>query len=88
MQSYQWELNTQPLRDTIKAKADSILDTIMNNGGVYAYRNVCDSSNNTPEIIDNEMIVLDTEIEPARGAGKMVHQLTIHKTGALSSTVK
>jgi hypothetical protein len=34
------------------------------------------------------MIILDTEIEPARGAGKMVHQLTIHKTGALSSSVK
>ena len=87
LQSYQWELNTQPLRDTIKAKADSILDTIMNNGGVYAYRNVCDSSNNTPEIIDNEMIVLDTEIEPARGAGKMVHQLTIHKTGGMTSKI-
>lgn len=88
LQTYQWELNTQALRDTIKAKADSILDTIMNNGGVYAYKNICDSSNNTPEIIDNEMIILDTEIEPARGAGKMVHQLTIHKTGGLTSSVK
>jgi hypothetical protein len=81
-------LNTQALRDTIKAKADAILDTIMNNGGVYAYRNICDASNNTPEIIDNEMIILDTEIEPARGAGKMVHQLTIHKTGGMTSSTK
>jgi hypothetical protein len=88
LQSYQWELNTQTLRDTIKSKADAILDTIMNNGGVYAYKNVCDSSNNTPEIIDNEMIILDTEIEPARGAGKMVHQLTIHRTGGMSSSTK
>jgi phage tail sheath protein FI len=88
LQSYQWELNTQALRDTIKAKADAILDTIMNNGGVYAYRNICDASNNTPEIIDNEMIILDTEIEPARGAGKMVHQLTIHKTGGMTSSTK
>lgn len=88
LQTYQWELNTQPLRDTIKAKADAICETIKNNGGVYVYKNVCDESNNTPEVIDNEMIILDTEIEPARGAGKMVHQLTIHKTGGLSSTVK
>lgn len=88
LQSYQWELNTQALRDTIRSKADAICDTIMNNGGLYAYKNVCDETNNTPEVIDNEMIVLDTEIEPARGAGKMVHQLTIHKTGALSSSVK
>lgn len=88
LQSYQWEMNTQTLRDTIKSKADAICETIMNNGGIYAFVNVCDDSNNTPEIIDNEMIILDTEIEPARGAGKMVHQLTIHKTGALTSKVK
>ena len=88
LQSYQWELNTQTLRDTIKSKADAICENIKNNGGVYAYINVCDETNNTPEIIDNEMIILDTEIEPARGAGKMVHQLTIHKTGALTSKVK
>lgn len=88
LQSYQWELNTQALRDLIKAKADVICETIKNNGGLYAYINVCDETNNTPEIIDNEMIVLNTEIEPARGAGKMVHQLTIHKTGALSSKIQ
>lgn len=88
LQSYQWELNTQTLRDTIKSKADAICETILNNGGLYAYKNTCDETNNTPEVIDNEMIILDTEIEPARGAGKMVHQLTIHKTGGLTSTVK
>jgi hypothetical protein len=88
LQSYQWELNTQTLRDKIKAAADSILERIKNNGGVYAYLNVCDGTNNTPEVIDNEMVILDTSIEPARGAGKMVQRLTIHKTGGLSSLIK
>lgn len=87
MQNYQWEMNTQVLRDTIKSSADAILERVKNNGGVYAYLNVCDSTNNTPEVIDNEMIILDTSIEPARGAGKMVQRLTIHKTGGLSSSV-
>lgn len=88
LQNYQWELNTQELRDTIKAKADSILETVQNNGGVYDFLNICDSTNNPPEVIDNEMLVLDTHIEPARGAGKMVHQLTIHRTGEISSTIR
>lgn len=88
LQTYQWELNTQTIRDAIKAKADAICETIKNNGGIFEYVNICDETNNTPEVIDNEMIILDTEIEPARGAGKMVHQLTIHKTGGLSSTIK
>ena len=88
LQNYQWELNTSVLRDTIKTKADTILEKIAANGGVYAYLNVCDESNNTPEVIDNEMVILDTSIEPARGAGKMVQRLTIHKTGGISSLVK
>lgn len=88
MQNYQWELNTQTLRDTIKTKADAILEKIKANGGVYDYLNVCDGSNNTTEVIDNEMVILDTSIEPARGAGKMVQRLTIHKTGGISSLTK
>ena len=87
LQSYQWEMNTQVLRDTIKSSADAILERVKNNGGVYAYLNVCDSTNNTPEVIDNEMIILDTSIEPARGAGKMVQRLTIHKTGGINSSI-
>lgn len=85
LQNYQWELNTQTLRDTIKTKADTILEKIKNNGGVYNFLNVCDATNNTPEVIDNEMVILDTSIEPARGAGKMVQRLTIHRTGGISS---
>ncbi len=88
LQNYQWELNTQPLRDVIKKKADYILENIKDNGGIYAYKSICDETNNTPEVIDNEMIVLDIEIEPARGAGKMVSTLTIHRTGGISSQSK
>lgn len=85
LSNYQWELNTQVLRDVVKSKADTILETVKNNGGVYAYINICDSTNNTPEVIDNEMLVLSTEIEPARGAGKMVQEITIHRTGGLTT---
>ena len=85
LQSYQWEFNTQTLRDKIKAKADVILDTCKHNQGIYAYTTQCDEKNNTPEVIDNEMLILDYAIEPARGAGKMVQQLTIYRTGGLTS---
>lgn len=85
LQNYQWEFNTQTLRDKIKAKADVILETCKNNQGIYAYTTQCDEKNNTPEVIDNEMLILDYAIEPARGAGKMVQQLTIYRTGGLTS---
>ena len=86
LENYQWDKNTSSLRDTIKTKADAILENVKNNDGVYAYLNTCDETNNTPEVIDNEMIILDTEIEPARGAGKMVNRLTIRRTGGISSS--
>lgn len=83
--NYQWELNTPTLRDAVRAKADVILGLIQANGGIYEFRTKCDDQNNTPEIIDNEMLVLDVEIEPARGAGKMIQTLTIHRTGGIAA---
>ena len=88
LQNYQWEFNTQALRDTVKAKADTICENVKANGGIYAFVNRCDTSNNNNDVIDNEMFVLSTEIEPSRGAGKMVQELTIHKTGGLTATIK
>ena len=87
LQGYQWELNTQTLRDNIKAKADAICEQVKSNGGLYKYTNTCSSDNNTPEVIDNEMVILSTGIEPTKGAGKMVHELTIYRTGGMSSTI-
>ena len=88
LQNYQWEMNTQTLRNTVKTSADVLLERIKLTGGVYDYLNVCDGTNNTPEVIDNEMIILDTSIEPARGAGKMVQRLTIHRTGGIAALTK
>ena len=87
LQSYQWEFNTQALRDTVKAKADTICERIKNNGGIYEYLNVCDESNNTDDVINNEMFVLSTSIEPGMGCGKMVQELTIYKKGGMSSKI-
>ena len=85
LQNYQWEFNTQSLRDTIRQKADTILQTCQFNNGIHAFSTQCDEKNNTPEVIENEMIILDYAIEPTRGAGKMIQQLTIYKTGGLST---
>ena len=87
LESYRWELNTPGLRLTIKNKADSILEQVKNNSGIYDYLNVCDDSNNTPETIDNEFLVLDTHIEPARGSSRMIEQLYIYRTGEMRSVL-
>lgn len=87
LQNYQWEFNTQRLRDEVKGKADVICETCKNNGGINAYLNVCDSTNNTNEVIEREFFILSTEIEPGYGAGKMVQTLTIRNNGTLSASI-
>lgn len=87
LQSYQWEFNNQMTRSAILDKANSICELIKSNGGIQAYKNIMDESNNGPDIIDNEMAVLSTHIEPGMGCGKMVHELTIYRTGQMSASI-
>lgn len=88
LQAYQWEFNNPITREAIKAQADLVCETAKADGGIQAYLNVIDESNNGADIVDNEMCVLSTSIEPGRGAGKMIHELTIYRTGGMSSSVK
>lgn len=87
LQAYQWEFNNATTRQAIKDRADQICELVRANGGLQAYLNVMDTSNNTNEIIDNEMAVLSTSIEPGFGCGKMIHELTIYRTGQLKSVI-
>ena len=88
LQSYQWEFNNPVTRNAIKTKADIICAQAKANGGIQQFLNVMDESNNTPDIIDNEMCVLTTHIEPGRGMGKMIHELTIYRTGGMTAVLK
>ena len=87
LQAYQWEFNTPRTRNAILDKANGICGRIAANGGLQAYLNVMDESNNTNEIIDNEMAVLSTHIEPGLGCGKMVHELTLYRTGQMKASI-
>lgn len=85
LSDYQWEFNTPELRMTVKSLVDKKCEEIQANGGMYRFVSVCDESNNTDEVIDNEMFVIDIAIEPGRGAGKMIQHLTLYKKGGISA---
>ena len=85
---YHWEFNTSSLRETVKSKVDVICSIMYSNDALYDYFNVCDESNNTEDVINNEMFVVSTSIEPAGGAGKMVQELTLYRKGGMSSITK
>lgn len=82
---FQWKFNTPDVRAEIKLRADVICEQYVNKNGLYNYFNKCDDENNTPDIIDNQIGVLDTYVEPIKGMGIIVNNVTILRTGAIQS---
>jgi len=85
LRNYLFEFNTPQTRLEIKTLADNFLTTVQNDDGVFDFRNVMDETNNTPEIIDQNIGILDTFIEPVRGMEVLVQRTTILRTGAIST---
>jgi hypothetical protein len=82
---YQWKFNTPDVRSEIKLRADNICESYVSRNGLFNYFNKMDEENNTPEIIDNQIGVLDTYVEPIKGMGIIVNNITILRTGAIEA---
>jgi uncharacterized protein YnzC (UPF0291/DUF896 family) len=85
LKSYRWELNTVQTRLEIKTLVDGFLGRIQNDGGLYAFETVMNTLNNTPEVIDNDLGIIDIAVEPTRGLGKLVQRVTILRTGGIAA---
>lgn len=85
LRRYVFEFNTAQTRMEIKTLVDEFLESMKNNGGLYDYRTVMDTTNNTPEVIDNNMGVIDIYVEIVRGLEIIAQRLTILRTGAIAS---
>ena len=85
LKGYLFEFNDAQTRLEIKTLADSFMEGVLADQGVYAYKNVIDSTNNTNEVIDNNMGILDTYVEPVKGLEIIVHRTTVLNTGEIAT---
>ena len=85
LKNYLFEFNNAQTRLEIKTLADSFMESVKKDGGVYDYRNVMDGSNNTNDVIDNNMGILDTFVEPVKGLEILVSRVTILNTGEIAT---
>lgn len=85
LKGYVFEFNTAQTRLEIKTLADSFMEGVLSDQGVYAFKNVMDQTNNTNEVIDNNIGILDTFVEPVKGLEIIVHRTTILNTGEIAS---
>lgn len=85
LKDYVFEFNTAQTRLEIKTLADAFLQSVKQDNGVYEFKNVMDSTNNTNEVIDNNMGIIDTYVEPVKGLEIVVHRTTVLNTGEIQS---
>jgi hypothetical protein len=85
LSNYLFDFNEDSVRLEIKTLVDNYLDGVRASGGIYAYQTVMDSSNNTPDVIDMNMGIIDIRIEPARGLQKLINRITVTRTGGIAS---
>lgn len=85
LKNYLFEFNNAQTRLEIKTLADSFMESVKKDGGVYDYRNIMDGTNNTNEVIDNNMGILDTFVEPVKGLEILVSRVTILNTGEIAT---
>jgi len=84
MEDYIFKFNDYANRLAVKTRADSAMNIIKSNGGVYYFENICDGSNNTEDVISNDMGILDTRIVSSKGAEKWVHRTYLEKGGNIA----
>lgn len=85
LKNYLFEFNTAQTRLEIKTLADNFMATVQAENGVYNFRNIMDETNNTPDVIERNIGILDTFVEPVKGMEILVTRTTILRPGQIAS---
>ncbi len=77
-----FEQNTAATRKRFLSIANPYLEQVQSNAGLNAFRVVMDESNNTPDIIDRNILYGQIFLQPTRTAEFIVLDFTVQETGA------
>jgi hypothetical protein len=76
-----FELNDDITRSNFVNIVDPFLRDIQAKRGVFDFRVICDESNNTPDIIDNNEFRADIFLKPARSINYVTLTFVATRTG-------
>lgn len=79
LQNYVFLYNTAQVRADIVQKLDPILSAAQTSGAVQQYQIICDETNNTDEIIENDYGVVDIILFMNHGMEKIVQRFTLRR---------
>lgn len=87
LRNYIFEKNTTYTRLQIVNDLEPVMENILNQGGIYNYRVVCDSTNNTAEIINNGDLAVEVSAAPTRTAENIILTMVANKyTDSISAS--
>ena len=77
-----FEQNTITTRNNFLSRVNPYLSTIQQKQGLYAFKVIMDSTNNTPDVIDRNQLVGQIYIQPSRTAEFIALDFILQPTGA------
>ena len=77
-----FEQNTLQTRNRFLGTVVPYMESVQANQGLYAFRVVMDESNNTPDVVDRNIMKGDIFIQPAKAAEFIIIDFNIMPTGA------
>ena len=77
-----FEQNTTVTRNRFLSQVNPYLDSVVQRQGLYAYKVVMDTSNNTPDVIDRNQLVGQIYIQPTKTAEFIILNFNLQPTGA------
>lgn len=81
MKYYVFEPNTLLTRTSVLNNLTPIFENIRNQQGLFDYLIICDERNNTPNIIDQNELVVDIYLKPVRSAEMVLVNFYASRTG-------
>lgn len=82
-----FELNDETTRNIFRSVVEPFLRDVQSRRGITNFEVVCDESNNTPAVIDNNEFVANIFIQPARSINFITLKFTATRTGISFSEV-
>jgi phage tail sheath protein FI len=77
-----FEQNTAATRNRFLSIVNPYLESIQQRQGLYAFRVVMDDTNNTPDLIDRNIMYGQIFLQPTRTAEYIILDFNIQPTGA------
>lgn len=78
-----WELHTIETRERVVAESDKFMEGIKSRKGIYAYKNICDESNNTDQDVANNRMVFQQQFEPVKSIETIKYEPVIMSPGSI-----